>query len=165
MHEGTKLRALGMLLLVGLLTVAGCRGCQQAPPPADAGAEAVDAGGAAVAPEPVPVNPTPGEAMAAPQGELDTFGKRYENPADGPQPFVPGKPMSLVPLPTVSDEEIDNEPALAANPNLPLGSKRTLKVLQKLTQTDPRFDPKKNPGNPNAEPPADNVKKGPSKAP
>ncbi|HOX45750.1 MAG TPA: hypothetical protein PK668_19275 [Myxococcota bacterium] len=163
MHEGARLRFLGMmLLLAGLGAAAGCRGCQEAPPPADAGPQAAAADGAAAAPEPAPVSPAPG---VAPAGEQDAFGKRYEPPTDAPQPMESGKPMRLVPLPAVSDEEIDNDPALSKNPNLPPGTKRTLKVLQKLTQTDPRFDPKRNPGDPTAEPPSDNVKKGPAKAP
>jgi len=74
-------------------------------------------------------------------------------PRDEPIPMAPGATLGLVQVPAVSAAEIAADKRLNENPNLLPAQKKTLKALEKLVRTDPRFAPDRPMSGPPESPP------------
>ncbi len=57
---------------------------------------------------------------------------------EGLQTASKDKPLSIVKLPQVTRQEIEADPRLN-NPNMPMASKRTLKILEKVQKNNPNL--------------------------
>lgn len=144
------------LLAAGWLP--GCKQCGRSPETAPAEA-ARDARPAEPVARPEPPPPAPDIRFTSRAGaELPpddpAVRKRLVDVYEpGTVPLRPGEPLGLVKMPAVSPAEIEADKKLSGNPNLLPAHKKTLKVLQKLTQTDPRFSPDRPMSGPPESPP------------
>jgi len=128
------------LLPIGLLSIAlagwactGCGGCgHKSEPPKPAARPPTR-------PPAKPPAPPPERKLVTPsrthEDDLQHSPRQYR---PGTQTATPEKPMSIVKMPQVTRQEVEADPRLN-NPNIPMGSKRTLKILEKVQKNNPNL--------------------------